>query len=157
MEINTTILAAQPFFKGLSEEHLKLLVDNAGPAEFKAGELIFKEGADADRFYLIYSGRVALESPTRQESEPFLVETIGGGSILGWAWLFPPYYWHFDARAVTPVKAIFFDGTHLRELCEADHDLGYEIAKRAGEVVIDRLQATRRRLGQENKKILMPV
>jgi hypothetical protein len=40
------------------------------------------------------------------------IETLGTGDVLGWSWLFPPYYWHFDARAVTPTKAIFFYGTH---------------------------------------------
>jgi len=74
------------------------------------------------------------------------VETIGAGSVLGWSWLFPPYYWHFDARAITPIKAIFLYGTRLREQCETNHELGHELMKRISEVVIERLQATRRRL-----------
>lgn len=152
-----TTLAAQPFFKGLPEHYLELLADNAMQAEFRAGELIFKEGDPANRFYLIFTGMVALESQTQANNDPFLVETIGGYTVLGWSWLFPPYFWHFDARAITPVKAIFFDGTYLREQCETDHDLGYELTKRAGAIVIERLQATRRRLGEENKKLLMPV
>ena len=66
--------------------------------------------------------------------------------MLGWSWLFPPYYWHFDARALEPTTAIFFYGTRLREQCEQDHDFGYEIMKRMTQVVIQRLQATRKQL-----------
>jgi CRP/FNR family cyclic AMP-dependent transcriptional regulator len=75
-----------------------------------------------------------------------VIGTVGTGEVLGWSWLFAPYYWMFEARAVTPVRAIFFYGSRLREQCETDHELGYQMMKRTSEVVIGRLQATRRRL-----------
>ncbi|HTX21808.1 MAG TPA: Crp/Fnr family transcriptional regulator [Candidatus Aquilonibacter sp.] len=147
MEINATRLAAQPFFKGLSGQHLELLLGNSMPVDFPAGKSIFREGQLANRFYLILEGEVALESAAGEmDGDPELIQTIGAGEVLGWSWLFPPYYWHFDARAVTPVKAVFFYGTRLREQCEHDHEFGYELMKRTAEVVIGRLQATRRRL-----------
>ena len=40
--------------------------------------------------------------------------------MLGWSWLFPPYRWHFDARALSAVRATAFDGACLREKCDAD-------------------------------------
>jgi CRP/FNR family transcriptional regulator, cyclic AMP receptor protein len=160
MEITTTALAAQLPFKGMSERQLEVLVGDAMPAEFKTDEMIFREGGIANRFYLLLSGKVALESSSAMrddERKPLLIETIGAGSVLGWSWLFPPYYWHFDARAITPVKAIFFYGTRLREQCENDHELGYELMKRTAEVVIRRLQATRRRLLEQNQNLLLPI
>lgn len=155
MKIDTTILAVQPFFKGLSEPLLKMLAKEAMPAEFKAGEEIFSEGGPANRFYLIHSGKVQLESSADPEHMPLVVETIGAGSVLGWSWLFPPYCWHFDACAITPVKAIFFYGTRLREECETNHELGYELMKRVNQVVIERLQATRRRMIEQRNKSLV--
>jgi len=65
------------------------------------------------------------------------------GEVLGFAWLFSPYRWQFDARAVEPVRAIAFDGKCLREKCEADHDLGYEIVKRFLRQVNQRLDKAR--------------
>ena len=47
-----------------------------------------------------------------------LIETIGAGDLLGWSWMFPPYVWHFTARAIEPTTAIFFYGSILREYCE---------------------------------------
>lgn len=111
---------------------------------FGAGEFIFREGDPANRFYLIHSGTVALES--RTNDGPRVVQTIGPGDVLGWSWLFPPYFWHFDARAVEPVEAVFFYATPLRAECEADHELGYELLSRMAQIVITRLQATRRQL-----------
>ena len=139
------VIAEHPFLRGLKPEHLRLLTQNAMRMHYKAGELIFREGDPANRFYLIEEGDVSLESSRRDESG-VLIESIGAGDVLGWSWLFPPYYWHLDARATEPTTAIFFYGTHLREACEQDHDLGYELMKRMAQVVIRRLQATRQRL-----------
>jgi hypothetical protein len=77
-----------------------------------------------------------------------VLQTIGANDVLGWSWLFPPYYWHFDARATKPTKAIFFYGTWLRENCERDHDFGYEMMKRMSAIVIQRMQAARKQLAQ---------
>ncbi len=114
-------------------------------SHFEAGELIFREGDPANRFYLIQEGKVALESE-KTGQRPVLIQTLGVGEVLGWSWLFPPYYWHFNARALEPTKAIFFYGTRLREQSEEDPVLGYELLKRMSHVVIQRLQATRQQL-----------
>ena len=140
-----SVLHAHPFLAGMKPEHLRTLNDNAMMMSYQPGEVIFREGDPANRFYLIQKGKVTLES-SRRESEPVLIQSIGPGDVLGWSWLFPPYYWHFDARAVEPTEAIFFYGTRLREQCERDHDLGYELMKRMASVIIHRLQATRRHL-----------
>lgn len=139
------LIGEHPFFKGLDPLHLRRLAASAMLTSFKQDELIFREGDMANRFYLIRDGKVALEAP-RREGEPTLVQYIGAGDVLGWSWLFPPYYWHFDARAVEPTNAVFFYGTRLREQCEQDHSFGYEMMKRTSEVVIARLQAERKRL-----------
>ena len=60
--------------------------------------------------------------------------------------MFPPYVWHFTARAVEPTQAIFFYGTILREYCERDPSLGYELLKRMSVAMVKRLQAARKNM-----------
>jgi CRP-like cAMP-binding protein len=139
------IIGSHPFLKDLDSHQQRLLADCAMDKNFAAGELIFREGDPANRFYLIVEGKVALESYV-QDRGRVEVQTIGKGDVLGWSWLFPPYYWQFDARALEPTKAIFFYATPLREEAENDHELGYELYKRFAEIMLKRLQATRRRL-----------
>lgn len=138
-------IAEHPFLAGLEPQHLRLLADNAMRMTFTPGQLIFREGDPANRFYLIESGKVLLESAPK-DGRPVALQTIGPGDVLGWSWLFPPYYWHFDARAVEPTTAIFFYGTRLRESCETDPGFGYALMKRMTAVVVQRLQAARRQL-----------
>ena len=138
-------LAEHPFFRDFPAPHMELLVQAAMLKGFAAGELIFKEGDPANRFYILQCGEVQLESETAQGGV-VAIQRIGAGDVLGWSWLFPPYYWHFGARALTDTKAIFLYGTWLRESCERDHDFGYAMLKRMAAVAIQRLQATRKRL-----------
>lgn len=141
----TTRVALHPFLAGMNRKDLALLSDCAMEVHFAPGQLIFREGDLANRFYLIESGRVVLEAngpgPT-----PDVIDSIGAGDLLGWSWIFPPHVWHFSARAVEPTVALFFYGTILREYCERNHSLGYELFKRMSAVMVKRLQATRAKL-----------
>ena len=134
-----------PFLAGLKPEQLRVLADNALRMQYEPGVFIFRQDDPANRFYLIEHGQVSLES-RRQDEPPVCIQTIGPGDVLGWSWLFPPYYWNFDARAVERTTAIFFYGTRLREQCEQDKALGFELLKRMTAMAIQRLQATRRQI-----------
>jgi CRP-like cAMP-binding protein len=146
MQIETepmaTRVALHPFLAGMNHEQLALLTDCAIPVHFKTDQMIFREGEMANRFYLVERGKIVLESIGRHAA-PVLVDTIGAGDLLGWSWMFPPYVWHFTARATEPTDAIFFYGTILREYCERDHSLGYELFKRMSAVMVRRLQGAR--------------
>ena len=145
MENLERLLAEQPFLQGLPPGYVQLLGGCASNSRFDVGRLIFRQGEEADQFYLIRHGRVAIEihAPGRG---PISVQTLGEGEVLGWSWLMPPYRWHFDARAVTLVRALALDGKCLRSKCEEDHDLGYEFLKRFAQLIVQRLDATRLQL-----------
>jgi len=144
---NEAVLAALPFLSGLNLQQLQTVGDCAMKSNFAAGELVFREGDPANRFYVILRGSVALESRPKR-GKPFRIQKLGPGDVLGWSWLFPPYRWQFDARALEPVRAIFFYGTRLREHCETDPELGRLLLLRMAEVMMKRLQATRRQLAK---------
>lgn len=140
-----TRVAAHPFLIGLSPHHIRLLVDCAMLTHFETGQLIFRAGETANRFYLIETGSIALESSV-EKHDRIAIDHVTAGDLLGWSWLFPPYIWHFDARAEEPASAIFFYGTVLREYCEKDSALGFELFKRMSVVMIRRLQSARSKL-----------
>ena len=142
METLQVNLSVYPFFADLPGHHIEAVAGCASNVRFEAGSFIFHEGEEAERFYLIREGKVVLQICSDRRG-PLNILTLEEGDILGWSWLFPPYYWHFAARATEPTKAIFFYGTRLREQCEEDHDLGYELMKRFARIIEQRLDATR--------------
>ena len=140
-----TLIHDVPIFQGMSQEALELVAGCATNVRFADGEMLFREGDDADVFYVIRHGRVALDMyvPARG---PVTIETVDPGEVIGWSWLFPPYRWHFDAKALGLVRATVFDAACLREKCEQDPAFGYDLMGRFAQVMIERLQWTRLRL-----------
>jgi CRP/FNR family transcriptional regulator, cyclic AMP receptor protein len=145
MENLERIIAEHPFFVGLDHGFLSLMVGCASNVHFDKGAYIFKEGDPADTFYLIRAGKVAVEIFAPQH-KPIIVSTLGVGEILGWSWLLPPFHWKFHAHAMDDVRAIALDGKCLRNKCEENHDLGYEVLKRFAQIIEQRLEATRLQL-----------
>lgn len=136
----STRVALHPFLAGMNHTQLALLTDCAVARHFDANQKILGEGEFANGFYLIETGKVALESEAGlNESIP--IQILGPGDLLGWSWMFPPYVWQFTARAIEPCTALFFYAVILRDYCEKDHSLGYELLKRISSVMVTRLQA----------------
>ena len=145
MESLEHLLKDHPVLRDLPDRHLSFLVGCARNIRFPAGTFLFREDEEADASYLLRAGRVALEIDVPGR-EVVRFETVGAGEVLGWSWLFPPYRWHFDARALEPTLALALDGTCLRTKCQADHDLGYELVTRFLYQIHQRLERSRLQL-----------
>jgi CRP/FNR family transcriptional regulator, cyclic AMP receptor protein len=137
-------VAEHPFLRGLSEAHLETLAACAMRVRFNPGDFIFRKGDPANRFYLLITGKVVIEAELGETRAT--VQTISGGDVLGWSWLFPPYYFEFQARALETTEMMFFYGTRLRDLCDETPELGYQVLTRVAKVVIDRLVSTEKQL-----------
>lgn len=128
MDDLTRILREQEFLKNLEPEYLDIIVGCARNVRFAPDDFLFREGDDADAFYLIRHGRVAVEMDIN--FHPRIVMTLDPGQMVGWSWMLPPYSYKTSARAMIMTRAIAFDGKCLRDKCEENHSLGYALMKR---------------------------
>jgi len=135
VESLATRVALHPFLVGMKSRQLALLTSCAVAVQFKKGQVLCREGELADRFYLIESGRVALQT-----------NGVLDDPLLGCSWVFPSHAWTFTARATEPTSVIFFSAAILREYCEMDHTLGYELLKRMSLLMHGRMQAARNKM-----------
>jgi CRP/FNR family transcriptional regulator, cyclic AMP receptor protein len=145
MQTIEDLIAQAPVFAGLAPEHLELIAGCGQNDRAKAGAFLFHEGEPAHRLWLIRSGAVALEvqAPGRGQLR---IETLDEGEVIGWSWLFAPYRWALDARALEATALVVFDAACLRGKVESDHEFGYELMRRFAAVIVERLQATRLQL-----------
>ncbi len=136
------LIDEHPFLRDMEPDLRAALVCCAANERFVAGEHLLREGAEARKFYLIREGRVAVEvdAPVRK---PIVLETLGGGDVLGWSWLVPPHRAAFGARAQTTVRALSFDAACLRKSMEANPALGFAVLRRFVPVMAHRLSAAR--------------
>jgi CRP-like cAMP-binding protein len=137
--------AAQPFFAGLSPDHLSRLCLDARVVSYARDDRIFAEGEPADRFWLLETGSVALDLRVPGRGDQ-VIETLPAGTVLGWSWLDPPYRWQFGAVARAGVEAIEFDAPSVRARCDDDPAFGYAMLRRFIPVITERLHATRLRV-----------
>ncbi|MFI9634362.1 Crp/Fnr family transcriptional regulator [Nocardia sp. NPDC051929] len=129
----------------LSEEELRTLTAAGRDVAFPAGHRMITEARPADRCWLIRHGRILLDAQVPGRGAVVL-QTLGGGDLLGWSWLVPPYRWHFGAVTAEPVEAVEFDAGILAELSDRDPRFGRALAMMLFEALLERLQATRARL-----------
>ncbi|NOT01880.1 MAG: cyclic nucleotide-binding domain-containing protein [Phycisphaerales bacterium] len=137
--------ASHPIFEGLAPDCIEIFARTAKVEEFEPRDLIFHEGEEADRFYLVLEGTVVIQIFVNERG-PVNIETVGCGEVLGWSWLVEPYRWHFDAQATVPTKLIAFNARRVRESFESRPDFGFALMKRFLPVIVQRLQATRLQL-----------
>ena len=139
------LISTHPLLAGLSVDLIGEVAGCAVNRVWHAGELLITEGEAADTLYLVRRGVVAIEV-NAPASGPIVIETVGPGGVVGWSWMFPPYRWHFDARAAGAVGAIAIDAACLRDKADADPELGHRLTLRVAGVLLERLQMTRVRL-----------
>ena len=83
------LLASHPFFTGLDESAVRRLGACSQNVRFRPGELLFREGGDADRLLVLRRGRVALDVHVPGRGIQ-VVSTVDAGDVVGWSWLVPP-------------------------------------------------------------------
>jgi CRP-like cAMP-binding protein len=133
-----------PLLADLPPEHLPKLLEIAEERWFMENELIFPEDVNSERLFLIAQGRIALEN--RVDGQTIVIQTLGAGDTMGWSALTETATTHFQARALTRVQTIAFNGAALSLAFKEDHDLGYEMMKRLLALVTERLDHTRMQL-----------
>jgi CRP/FNR family cyclic AMP-dependent transcriptional regulator len=139
-------ITAFPFLKGMNDRHIRVLAGCACRIHIEKGTIIFHQGETANRFYLLEEGTIELKAAHESVERRIVAGSISRGGVLGWSWLFPPYQWQFAARALTQTYGLFFDASVLREHCEMDPSLGFELFKRMRKQMVTRLQSARSRL-----------
>lgn len=140
-----TLFRESPFFQSFQYDHISLLAKCSEVVHFNQNELLLTEGENADCFYLILNGSVAIEShfPGR---EALVVSKVATQGIVGFSWLFPPYRNQFDARAVISVSAVKLSRDCLLPAIESDHALGYHLLKGFSAIMLQRMQSARRQM-----------
>ena len=133
-------LRGLPFFENMDASQVNLLAAMAKEVGFEKDQIIFREGEAANQFYIVLTGKVALELTTSRGRSRVL--TVEEGHELGWSFLVPETGRHFRARALEQVRTLAFNGGELSKACEQDALFGQRLTKRLLRDVAGRLEST---------------
>ena len=143
--INNQFLSSCPLFSDLDlAERAQILIVGQRQG-FQGEQVIFREGEAHPKFYLILSGRVALEGDF--EGRTYTIQTLYAGDELGWSSVLHRRM-SFRARALEAVQAVIFDAAELHDACRVDPYFGCAFLERMYRVATERLQETRTELLQ---------
>ena len=134
------VLHQHPFVSEFREEHVARLATMAKEVHFDEGQVIFHEGDDYSVFYLLGEGMVALDLEV--PGQVLRVQTLYAGDELDWSAVLPHAGKHFQARALSPVTALAFEGDQLLASFKSDPEFGLAFMLRLMGVVSQRLRAT---------------
>jgi CRP/FNR family transcriptional regulator, cyclic AMP receptor protein len=144
----TQYLSSHEFFSGFSDDALKFLCECSNTHEIKKGQILFRQGESADKFYVLRNGLISIQMPAI--IGPNLeIQTLGTNQVLGWSWLIPPFKWNFQAMAEEDSELLMFDGTAILARCEQEPRFGYELLKKFAELMSMRLDAARQKMMDE--------
>jgi CRP-like cAMP-binding protein len=131
-----------PFFKAAAERTLRELAMVSEVKSFASGEFLFRDMELAEHLFLLSNGEVDIRYQIQGE-EHRTVDTRVAGDLLVWSALIHPYRATGSGVATRATEAVAIDAAKLRELCEKDRDLGYELFKEIAHVMSQRLQGAR--------------
>ncbi|WP_449371568.1 Crp/Fnr family transcriptional regulator [Thiomonas sp.] len=138
LQTHTILSALQP-------EQLGRLLSHASEVQIPVDGVIFLQEQEADAFYVVLDGKVQIQVPAIN-GPGVDVQALGKWDVIGWSWLIAPYRWAFEAKALTPVTLLRFDGKAILKECEHDTDLGYALMKIFAGLMSERLHAARLRM-----------
>ena len=145
------LIKSSQLFWGLSEDQIGKLVPLCEEQSFDAGLRIITEGDEADSFYIIEQGKVALETEIRIGShtrKQAVIDVLGSNEVFGWPALSDIPAHDNSAIAIENSKLLVFNGDQVRALCDKDPELGHKVIQEIIKLVSDRLSKSKRTLAQ---------
>jgi len=134
-----------PFFRGMDPAWMDTVSRGSVDTTYDVGDLLVREGEVANRFHLVFHGKLAVEvsGPTGTR---WTVQTIGPGEVVDWPAVVPPHVWRFDGRALLETRVVSLDASVLRRALETHPVEGHRFLSRLVPVIGRRLEYLRNRL-----------
>ena len=133
----TELLAGAELFRFFDRESLEDLSSHAIPIRYGRGEIIFTEGATADRLYVVNDGRVAITKRAFDGRES-VVALMEEGDLFGEMPLFDGQPRTAEARSLEPTEMVVVPYHVVRDVLEAHPSLLWGVV----ELLSNRLRQT---------------
>lgn len=141
MTVEGNYISQVPLFEGLDEEQQRSLRAKMGQTTLRRGEVLFEEGDQGNRLYIITEGKVKL-GHTSLDGRENLLAVLGPGEIIGELTLFDPGPRSTTATAVSPVTLLHLDHADLVGILDTNPTMGKHM-----------LRALARRLRRTNESL----
>jgi len=138
-------VAESDFLRDLPKRCLERVSELLTARRFNPGTTLFEEGSRHDELHIIAAGHIRLDMRVPGKGRiPIL--TAGPGDVLAWSAVIGDHVMTSSAVALDKVETAAIAGSALRDLCAADHELGYHVMRQLAAALSRRLVGTRLQL-----------
>lgn len=140
--ISPEMLRRYPYFTQVSEESLKQIAMIAEEKVLPAGLHLFSEGDPANYLNIIIKGEVHIQY-ILGNGDRRTVDTLVDGDILCWSALVEPYKTTAVGTAAKETHVIAINAAKLRDICDRDPMVGYQLMIQIAKLLAHRLEGAR--------------
>ena len=138
-------LALHPLVADLPGRWIRRLAALGTSVTWPESTRLIREGTPLDHLWLPWSGVVMLDFHLPGHGDVPITLT-GGGGVLGWSSLIPPYRSTIGAFIVEECHAVELRAGGLRNLIAEEPALGFELTDRLLTIAADQLHAAHQRV-----------
>lgn len=147
------LIAKIPLFAHLPHDELERLAGTLQPCEFKAGELLIREGESDEQFYILLEGEAEVIKAMGTPDERQLA-IRPRGSLFGEMSLFDPQGYHTaSVRAYTPALGLEMTRRNFDDLLHRYPNLAYDMVRQMSRRLDETENATILDLREKNRQI----
>lgn len=131
------ILRNSELFAGMNHKVVKLFAYLSPRRQYKAGDILLKQGANADQAFILVKGKIDITINHRDQE--ITLQQLSENSILGELCLLAPFQWFFSARAVTDLDVIIIERTVFQKVIEQYPEHKEQIVERVVQLRVNRV------------------
>lgn len=145
--IGTDVLSQFSLFRGVPEALLKEIAAISSDMKVKSGDIIFKEGEDADKLHFLIKGSVALRVKLTSRPEKVTVSFVSTPyQSFGWSGIVAPNHYTSSAECDEDSELLIIPAKPFLKLLEGHPEAGFMVMQRIAEIIADRLRNSRQAL-----------
>jgi CRP-like cAMP-binding protein len=137
-------LRESELFNTLSFEELGRVALICSESSVSEGTLLFTQGSDANKLYIVTQGLVALQMATRvphaTQSRRSTAAICGRGELVGWSSMVEPFQYTLTAMAWESCRLISIDAELLGNLVRADTATGFQVMQSLSTIMSRRIR-----------------
>ena len=139
-------LKASAFFKELPDVYLEKISGLCEEEILQDQDIIFEEGAPAEKIYILHEGAVALQVRLSKYQEIIISTIEEKGELFGWSAMVEPKKYTATVKSLKETKVFSLSADKLEQLFKDDPSMGFIFMKRIASLIDNRLSSMRNRL-----------
>jgi CRP-like cAMP-binding protein len=139
-------LKRQEIFQFLRPEQVDLLSEASKVTKFEAGEMVYRQGERADRFYIVIKGQVSLRLPAQTAGLSVLIDELTEGDLFGGCVSTALDAYSLNAQCMEESEILVISVSALRTIMDRDPRIGYSIQSVISKIYFMRYIETMKKL-----------